>query len=266
MKFDIQKKIRPFKFPQEEIQLARKFSEKIYKEFGDFVKAVVLFGSTSRMEDKVKDVDILVILDDVHIMFSEELIQTYRIIVEKIIADLSPDRLHIQSMKWSSFWEYVRVGDPVAINVLRFGIALIDTGFFDPLQALLDQGRIRPTEEAIHTYFTMAPASLHRSKQHMLTAMVDLYWAAIDSAHAALMAVGEIPPTPDHVADLLDQKLARRNLIRKRDAQIMREMYSIFKKITHREIKEVSGKDLDKYRALTQEFVMNMQRFIEKNR
>ena len=40
----------------------------------------------------------------------------------------------------------------------------------------------------------------------------------------------------------------------------------IFKGIVHREIREVDGKDYDKYKKLAQEFVDEMKDFIEKKR
>ncbi len=269
MKFEIQKREQKntSRYLIEDLETARKFARIMYKEFGNFVSGIILFGSAAHNNPSPKrDIDILIVLDDVRIKFTKELITTYRIITERAIANVDPQRLHVQSMKLTSFWEYVRAGDPVAINILRSGVALIDTGFFDPLQALLDQGRIRPSSESVWTYFTMAPASLHRSEQHLLTAMIDLYWAAIDSAHAALMVMGEIPPSPDHVADFLDEKLVRNFHVKRKAGKTMRELYTIFKKIVHRDIKAVSGKDYDKYRKLTQEFVNEMKWFIEKRK
>ncbi len=253
------------KYLQHDINIARKFAKLMYKEFGTFIKAIVLFGSSVKTPGaKYRDLDVLIVLDDVTVLFSKELIETYRIITQKCIAAVDPQRLHIQSMKFTQFWEYVRAGDPVAINILRSGLALVDTGFFDPLQALLDQGRIRPSEEAIYTYFTMAPASLHRSRQHLLTATIDLYWAAIDAAHAALMKLGEIPPSPDHVADLLERRLVGERHINRKYADVMRKLYKLSKKITHREIKSISGAEYEKYRKLAETFVSGMKKFIEK--
>lgn len=269
MKFDIQKREQKniSRYLSEDLETARKFARIMYKEFGNFVSGIILFGSSAHNNPNPKrDIDILIVLDDVRIKFTKELITTYRIITERAIANVDPKRLHVQSMKLTSFWEYARAGDPVAINILRSGVALIDTGFFDPLQALLDQGRIRPSSESIWTYFTMAPASLHNSQQHILTAVVDLYWAAIDAAHAALMAMGEIPPTPNHIADMLEEKLVANYQVKRKYGKIMRDLYNIFKKITHRDIKSVSGKDYDKYRKLTEEFVNEMKYFIEKKR
>ncbi|MEA3378436.1 MAG: nucleotidyltransferase domain-containing protein [Nanoarchaeota archaeon] len=269
MKFKQTKNIRKkqLKLKEDEFKTARIFAKAIYKEFNDFIKAVVLFGSIAKKnESKNGDIDILVIIDDVRLKMSEELIQTYRIILEKTVAKIDSKRLHIQSMKFTNFWEYVRAGDPVAINILRYGVALIDTGFFDPLQALLDEGRIRPSDESIYTYFVMAPTSINNAKQHLLSAMVDLYWGVIDAAHAALMKHGEIPPSPDHVADLMEKTLIKDKIISKKSTNTMREFYKIFKEIVHRDIKEIKGQEYDKYKKKAEEFVKEIKKYIDKKK
>lgn len=269
MEFRLEKRKRniDIHYPKEEFDIARDFASRIYKEFGTFIKSLVLFGSATKTTKLAKeaDIDILIILDDVSVNLTRELTQTYRIIVEKILVEMKDgERLHVQSMRLSSFWEYVRAGDPVAINVLRYGMALIDTGIFDPLQSLLDNGRIRPTRESIYTYFTMAPASVTRSKEHILSAMVDLYWASVDAAHAALMCLGEIPTSPDHVADMLEEKMVKKGLLKRHYAKVMRNNYDVFKQIIHRQVRDVEGKEYDSFRAQTIEFVNEMRKFIEK--
>ncbi|MDD5254197.1 MAG: hypothetical protein PHG05_03810 [Candidatus Nanoarchaeia archaeon] len=271
MKFEVKRKQRanPMYFPKEDFEVARNFARAVYNEFGDFIKGVVLFGSATQKVHRLsseKDVDVLIILDDVRFKMGREIIQTYRIILDKIVMNIDPRKLHVQTMTFTSFWEYARAGDPVAINILRYGIALIDTGFFDPLQELLDQGRIRPSRESIYTYFVMAPESIQGAERHMLAAMIDLYWATIDSAHAALMAIGEIPPSPEHVAEMLDRELVKKGYISRTCVSTMASMYKLFKDIEHRNIKEISGRDYDKYRKLVRSFVREMQNFLEKNK
>ncbi|MFO8241301.1 MAG: hypothetical protein R6T90_09945, partial [Dissulfuribacterales bacterium] len=63
------------------------------------------------------------------------MVEAYRVIVEKIISKTS-ERLHITTLKFTNFWEYIRGGDPVGLNMLRGGIPLIDSGFFEPMQQL----------------------------------------------------------------------------------------------------------------------------------
>ena len=252
------------KYPEEEYLIARKFSEEMYREFGKFLKVIAIFGSTVKQRSAKSDIDILVIVDDLMIKMEPEVIETYRIITEKLVNKIS-QKIHVTSMKFTSFWEYARAGDPVVINILRDGVALVDYGFFDPMQALLEQGRIRPSPEAVWSYFARAPSTIHNSKWHVMQAVVDLYWAVVDSAHAVLMKMGEIPPSPDHVADILDEKLVKRNLLDKKYVAIMREFYKLQKMVVHRELKDIKGSEYDHYRREAEEFVNEMKKLVELN-
>ncbi len=177
---------------------------------------------------------------------SPEATQTYRVIMQKIISNISK-KIHLTTLKFTNFWDYARNGDPVAINIMRDGVALIDTGFFSPLQTLLYQGRIRPTYESIWAYHNRAGTTVMNSKWHILQATIDLYWACIDSAHAALMKIGEIPPSPEHVPEMMINTMVKKGLVTKRYPTIMKDFYELSKKITHRDIKEIKGRDYDSY-------------------
>jgi uncharacterized protein (UPF0332 family)/predicted nucleotidyltransferase len=265
-KIETKDKANIVRYEKEEIDIAYEFSKEAKKELKDLLKAIILYGSTARRyksKDKIGDIDILLVLDDTAIEFTQELIQTYRIIVEKIVMKVSR-KLHITSLRFTNFWEYVRAGDPIAVNILRDGVAIIDTGFFTPLQILLYQGRIRPSAEAVQNYLMLAPQTLQNSKQHILQATVDLYWAVIDSAHAALMSINEVPPSPAHVGDLMEQKLVKTGLLDKRHASTMRQFYALGKSIMHGELLNISGEQYDLYYKEAHEFVMEMKRFIEK--
>ncbi len=265
MKFDIPKKEHPSleRYYKEDIDTAYKFANEIYKELGSLIRAVVIFGSTARRtKTPGGDIDVLVIIDDLIMSMSPEVVEAYRIIVQNAIVRIST-KLHVTTMRFTSFWEYMRNGDPIAINLLRDGVALIDSGFFDPMQALLKRGKIRPTQESIWTYYARAPNTLHNSKWHLLQAVIDLYWAVVDSAHAALMKVGEIPPTPEHVADLMEQKLVKRKMLEHKYVIIMRNFYRLMKMVTHREIVEIRGEEFDRYYKIAEDFVHRMRRLIE---
>lgn len=267
MEFKLKKKEHPnvLKYGGEDFKIAKKFAEEIKKELGDFLKSVVLFGSAMRPEKSPyeKDIDILMIIDDLTLMISPEVVQAYRIITENTAAKISK-RLHITTTKLSTFWDQARNGDPLAVNMLRDGMPLQDVGIFEPLQELLFQGRIRPTKESVWIYFTRAPLTIKSAEWHLLQASLDLYWAVIDSAHAALMHAGEIPPAPSHISRLINEKLVKRRLVDKRYVQVMDFFYNLSKKITHREVRDIPGKEFDKYKALAHEFVDAMRKVIEK--
>ena len=266
------------KYSEKDLDIAYKFAKQIQKELGGFIKGMVLFGSVARSiakrgspsditikdhKEKKGDIDVLLIVDDVGMQLNKELVQTYRVIVEKIIREVSED-LHVITLKFTSFWEYVRSGDPVAVNVLRDGVPIIDTGFFEPLQVLLMQGRIRPTPESVHSYFNKAPASMQNAQWHVMQALIDLYWAVIDSAHAALMKLSVVPPSPEHVADMIDEKLVKPGILTPKHSKTMRTFYNLMKGITRGNVKEIKGAQYDKYVKDAQDFVKEMENFINQ--
>lgn len=244
-----------------DLDVAYKFSSQIYKELGDYIKAIVLFGSTARKTNTKGDIDILIVLDDVQTQLSPEMMEAYKIISQKIIGEISK-KLHITTLKYSTFWELTKAGDPIAINIMRDGVALLDSGFFEPLQMLLVQGRIRPTREAVMVYYNKANMAVDSAKRHMLQAVTDLYWSAIDSAHAALMSIGQSPPSPMHVADLLDEHLVNPGHLDKKYSTSMRNFYKLSKMISYREIREIKGDEFDKYLNEAKEFIQAMEKFI----
>jgi uncharacterized protein (UPF0332 family)/predicted nucleotidyltransferase len=252
-------------YPKDDLDIAYRFSADMTREVGRFVKGVILFGSSARKKRPAHDIDILIILDDISIYLTKEFVQTYRIIVQNLVAKISK-RLHITTFKYTSFWEFCRNGDPIAINILRDGIPIVDREFFRPLQLLLYQGRIRPSQEAIWTYYYKAPQTLNDSRFKMVSAIMDLYWAVVDASHAALMRINEVPPSPSHVADMVNEKLIATGLIEKKYLNVPKKFYHLSKKIEYREIKDVTGRQYDLYYSEAKDYIDRMRRFIEEYR
>ena len=268
MEFKIERRVpkNVHKYPTQDLQLAHRFAQALSKELGDFLMGVVAFGSVARKEATAQsDIDILIITDDTNYVISEPLIEGYRLIVERVMGQISP-RFHITSMTFTTFWEQSRAGDPVVVNILRDGVGLYDTGFFSPLQGLLQSGKVRPSEESIWHYYGRSPKTLLNSRWHVLQATLDLYWATIDAAHAALMRANQIPPTPEHVADLLDEVYVKKGLLSKKYVEVMRGFYKLSKDITHREIKDVTGKEYDQLYLQADDFVKAMKKLVEHGR
>ena len=268
MQFVLEKKKNEniHKYPTDDLKTAHEFSQRLKNELGDFMVGAIVFGSSARLASTDKsDIDILIVGDDIAFQLTQPLVEAYRIIIENVIVKVSP-RMHVTSMTFTSFWEYARAGDPVAMNILRDGVALIDGGFFGPLQALLKQGRIRPSEESIWRYFGRAPRTLVNSRWHIMQATLDLYWAVIDASHAALMRRGETPPSPEHAADLMYEKLVKPRILEPQYVQTVRKFYDLSKMITHREIQEINGTDFDRYLKEAADFVQRMKRLIEEHK
>lgn len=267
MEFPIQRKHSQAKkhYQPTELDLAYQFSKKVHNEMGRMIKGIILFGALSRKDNHEHgDIDVLVVIDDVALQLSPPMIETYKIMMTKIIGQVSK-KIHLTTLRFSTFWDFARAGDPLVINILRDGVAIFDSGFFDPLQLLLFQGSIKPTKEAVSIYYNRAPVTLTNAEWHILQGCIDLYWAVIDAAHAALMAQGSLPPSPDKVADLIEEILIPKKLAQPHHAQTMRHFYKLMKMITHRELKEVKGEEFDRYRSEAKRFVDDMGKAIERH-
>lgn len=244
--------------------IAYDFAVKAYKKFQDVIKSIALFGSVSKnIPYKKSDVDIIVIVDDCTVLWDEELIAWYREELAKLITKQNYKKeIHLNTVTLSTFWKEVKEGDPVAINVLRYGQPLIDHGgFFNPLKVLLRRGKIRPTPEAIYIALQRAPMHLSRSKYAILGAVEGLYWAMVDAAHAAIMTAGHIPPSPEHVYDMLKKTLPR---LSPKYPAYFKELYTIAHSITHGNTKSLHGKHLDDLRNKAESFVNEMKKQVKK--
>ena len=247
--------------------IAYDFAVKAYKQFKEVVKTVVLFGSVAKLTaDKTSDVDLIIIVDDCSINWDDELISWYREELAKLVAaDKYRDKIHISTITLSAFWDQVRVGDPVAINVIRYGQALIDLGgFFEPLKVLLARGKIRATPESIYTILKRAPEHIARAKFSLLSGIEATYWAMVDASHAALMAAGEIPPSPEHIPELLTANFVKNKKLDKKYVEWYHEIYDITREITHGKRTGVKADEYTTYEKRAEEFVSVMFKLTDK--
>jgi len=266
MEFDLKRpKPTATNFSKTDLDIAYDYGKRAYKELGKLIRALVLFGSAGRHDKKHGDIDILVVLDDVQMQLSQEMLEAYRIISEKLVGQTSR-KLHITTLKFTTFWDLVRNGDPVGINILREGHAIIDTGFFEPMQALLYLGKIKPTSEAVHAYYAKAPRALMSARAHLLQGVLDMYWAVIDSTQAAIMKVGIEPPNPKNAGKVVREELVKKRHLSRKYSKTVDKFYEIAKKIMHREVKDVSGAQYHYYMAEAQEYVDEIKKLIDKHR
>ncbi|MBN1646221.1 hypothetical protein JW868_04240 [Candidatus Woesearchaeota archaeon] len=254
-------------YDEKDFDIAKSFSHDLQTELKEFLKAAVFFGSAARSsleKKKGSDIDILLIIDDLTIILSPEAVEAYRIVVANLAGKHSR-KLHVNTLKLTTFWDLVRNGDPIIVNILRHGIALQDQGIFVPMQFMLKQGMIKPSDESVSVYFSRAPSTVINSKAHILQAVVDLYWAVIDAGHSALMFVGELPPPPDQVAEVLEQKVLPLKTITQEHVQTVQELYDLSKQITHREIRYLEGRVYDDYLQKANDFIEHVKTMILKS-
>ena len=250
-----------------EHEIALDFATKVYKKFGKSIKSIILFGSTTKKKQVAgSDIDIIMVIDDASIKWDQELIAWYRQELETIMK-LNPYRwnIHINTVKLTTWWEDLIRGDPIILNILRNGEALIDmAGFFNPLKYLLMKGKIKSTPEAIYNNLQRAPIHIARSKAAELNAIEGLYWSMVDSAHAALIAANLSPPSPEHIPEALKKTFVDIGSLKIKYVQWYRELLVLHKQISHGEIKNLRGVEIDAWQDKAEEFLSVMAKIIKE--
>ncbi len=242
----------------EDYDIAYDFATKVYKKFQEVIKSIVLFGSIAKGTAKPKsDIDIIIIIDDATINWDEELIAWYREELGKITsAQKYAKELHVNTVTLTAFWEELREGEPIVINILRYGQVLIDFGgFFDPLRVLLAKGRIRPSPEAV--FVTMERALSHgmKANNNILASVEGFYWAMVDAGHAALMAERIVPPSPEHLADLLTDVFVKSKRLEKKFVEWYEEVRILAKEISYGNVRHVRGETISELQEKSDRFV-----------
>ena len=167
-----------------EKEIAMDFAMKVHQKFDRLIKASVLFGSQAKdTATATSDIDVILVIDDASLAWDLELIAWYREELAKLVKASSYAReLHVNTIKLTTWWQDMMEGDPVIINILRYGDVLIDVGgFFTPLKILLQQGKIKSTVESVYLALQRAPTHLMRSQSAKLSAVEGIYWAMIDA-------------------------------------------------------------------------------------
>ena len=237
--------------------IAMDFAEKVVQKFNTLVKAVILFGSSAKDTATAgSDVDIIIIVDDATIKFDEKFTMWYREELGKIISK-NPYKadLHINTIKITTWWEDLMRSDPVVINVIRYGDVLIDVGsFLTPLKVLLQQGKIMPTPESIYNIVNRVPGHILRSRLNEMSSIEGCYWAYVECSQALLMAVKILPPSPEHIPELLNEHFVKKGFLKRQFLNDYSDIYDLHKMIIYGQIKNLDGRIIDDYQNKAEEY------------
>ncbi len=238
----------------EDVSKVYDFTAEVAKKFGTFIKAVVVFGSFAReRKEASNDIDIMVIVDDSFAPLDQALLIAFQNEMGRLMKDYP--QMHINSVTISQFWDSVRRGDPLVISVLKDAIPVFDLGFFSPLQRLLMQGKIRPTQEAVNVAVSRAFFNLNSYSHIVNNALLALYNAAVEAAHAAVMSYGRIPGSHREVAGLLRETAVKDGKLTEEDVKVYEELFDTMKKIEKGELDYIKPDRLEEIHKKTVDFV-----------
>ena len=251
----------------EERDIAMDFATRVYEKLGKTVKSIILFGSSAKGTAAPKsDIDIVILIDDATIQWDQELIAWYREELGKIVRENPYKKsLHLNTVRLSTWWNEMMRGEPVVLNIIRWGESLIDFGgFFNPLKVLLAKGLIKNTPESIFITLGRTPGHMLRSKASMLGAIEGIYWAFVDASHAALMSAKISPPSPEHIAEPLKSEFVRKGMIKPYFVDWYVEIYTLMHKILRSEITKIKGAEIDKWAERGDLFIREMAKICNR--
>lgn len=255
------------KIRKEKLKFAERFKDEVLKKYGTkFIKAVVLFGSLVRGGFTEKsDVDMLVIIDDVAARLTEEQKARFDDEIQDLGKRISEDISVQPAWTLSEFWDMARIGHPLLYTIVRDGWALYDTGFFIPVRKLLELGKIPATLEAVEKFMEASPTKIRRvetAKLYMIAE--DLYYAMLNSSQAVLMYLGENPTTPKQTVDAVRDFLVNQKLLEQEYLDSFAGVVDFRKKVEHKEIKDVTGPELDAWIDRAKRYVERMEQLLAR--
>lgn len=233
------------------------------KKFEKYIVSYVAAGSLFRGE-KSNDIDVYVIVDDTDVrrMSRAELRDKLRGLILSMGFEAEAltgikKQFHVQVYILTDFWESVKDAHPVIFTFLRDGVPIYDRGVFGPWRLLLKMGRIRPSPEAIDMFMETGERLLDSAKGKLLMIIgQDLYYAVLNPAQAALMLYGLAPPTPKETIKLLEEVFVRKEkILEQKYVDMLERIRLFFKDIEHGKIKDITGAEIDKLIADSEEFL-----------
>jgi hypothetical protein len=236
------------------------FSNKLRQKYQKLISSTVVKRPSLAKES----IELMFIVDDLNnVVFDQHVNEIRMTATDMAYSSTLP--LKCDAMLASDFWDGFKSKKDNIMQLVRESLVIHDSSFFLPLQDLLVKGKVRPSKESVRVYFVKAERSMKTANQHVGKAVIDLYWAVVDAAHAAVMVAGITPPSPKDLAQTLKNELVARNLIHKRCGQIVDLFYNTAKRIMHREVFEIPGREFDLLLADADFFIKEMDDFVKEH-
>ncbi|MBC5793331.1 MAG: nucleotidyltransferase domain-containing protein [Nanohaloarchaea archaeon] len=263
---DKMKKMRE-KSQERRMQAAEEFSEKLKDKLGDKVKVVAVWGSVAKGEHgHESDIDTLVILDDTKLKkdVPDDAKKKIRRKVTQAAKD-TDDRITIQYFPFlTEFWDSLRKGEPLAIEAVRNGQPVYDTGIFMPAKRLLQRGKIKATRESVKKRLKMAAAGYKKAEKNLRSSIPHkLEQVMANAGQAPIMLVGKNPPPKEKVPETLGEMFVEKDMLEEEYVDIAQELYDFGDK-GEKNAKEVTGEEVEEHLNKADDFVRRMHKLVSQ--
>ena len=86
----------------------------------------------------------------------------------------------------------------------------------------------------------------------------------VDSAQAALMTLGKLPPSPEHLTAMLKENFVDAKMLHIDFVKWYRDIFNLHKGIAHGHIKSVKGMEIDEWQNRAEKFLLKMTDLISQ--
>ncbi len=246
-------KANAHRFLEQDINSAHKLGEELLKKHIELASVLLVKAETNYA---------IVLLDDLNNTLTNNTVNDLKIKISETCYKTGIE-IGFHLMLASDIWKHYKEKSEQVQEILRNSYVVQDKGFITPLQDLFVKGKLRPTKESVLMHMYQAEKNLKNANTHVNSAVVDVYWAVVDTAHAAVMASGQIPPSPEQLGDQL-KILAKEKKINSRCPAIMSEIFGVAKDIIRKRKWEITGKEFDKYLEKAEFFQKEMIDYVAK--
>lgn len=235
------------------IPLVDAFARNLLSKLLD-VSSICLIGSASSglgFED-TSDVDVVVLYDDTLDRVDKE---HYESAIKDSAINLSP-KIHCQVYSLTQFWEYIELGSPIVLTILRDADIYYDTGFFTTMQKLVRKRVIKPKPESVERQITIAKQLMDMTYHSVNKGLIhNLEGAIITSTQSLLMELGIDMPPPKQIPDVIKLHLVDKKILEEQYYNIARKVINTYKDIEHSKRQNLSGQELQQLYNDTRKFV-----------
>ena len=228
------------------------FSKDLIEKVDGLVKSIVLFGSYAENKESEKsDIDLLIIIDDIYAKDLNITVPFYFDNLNKLLADEKYKKIHVTTLTLSKFWEMILNGDPLVLDVLRKGEAMIDpAGIFGSLKKMLENGLIKTSPEYLEIMKKRAEEGINYANLMLIKAFESLYNSVVTISQYYLIKNNINIYSPEDILYKFEE-LKRKRKISTEVYNYYKKVYEYMKKMEHREVKNI---DLDLLKEFLEEF------------
>ncbi|MFB6180703.1 MAG: nucleotidyltransferase domain-containing protein [Candidatus Nanohalobium sp.] len=255
------------KSQERRMESAEEFSSKLNEKLGDKVKVVAVWGSVAKGEHgHDSDIDTLVVLDDTKLQ--KDVPKDAKKKIRKKVTQLAKDtddRITIQYFPFlTEFWDALRKGEPLAIEAVRNGEPVYDTGIFMPAKRLLERGKITGTRESVKKRLKMGAAGYKKAEKNLRSSIPHkLEQAMANAGQAPIMLAGKKPPAKENVPDTLEEMFVEKDMLEQEYVDKAREIFE-FGDLGEKNPEEVKGGEIEEHMQKTDDFVRRMHKLVSQ--